>query len=243
MSLAQPKSGELLDLLFPSLTLGQNQLSEFEIRGVIREARKLPDYYQGLSIEGLARLVIGDIEGGCDLCEKSLALVPDDAVSFCNYAIALRNKGFHVKQYEIIQKAVNSHNPRILLEIAVNASFWMDFDLLKKVMSILKVMEIAETDDLKLCNQTLDYLEKHENHSEDFKVIGQLMMAIAQKYFLRLAGSHAFYVFNELNTLFVEIKTDQPAILIKANGDLADGIIAAGLENSECIGCFQAGDI
>ncbi|UQQ17655.1 hypothetical protein MYA98_26400 [Salmonella sp. WGH-01] len=43
---------------------------------------------------------------------------------------------------------------------------------------------------------------------------------------------------NELNTFFVEIKTDDPALLSKVNNDLANELIAAGLENSECVGCF-----
>lgn len=102
MSLAQPKSGELLEILGPSLTQGENLLSEFEIHAVIRDARNVPEYYQGLSIEGLAKLVLGEVEEGCALCEKSLAIAPDDSVSFCNYTIALRNKGYHVKQYEIM---------------------------------------------------------------------------------------------------------------------------------------------
>ncbi|EAA3639947.1 hypothetical protein GI075_02580 [Salmonella enterica] len=242
MSLAQPKSGELLDLLGPSLTQGENLLSEFEIHRVIREARKVPEYYQGLSIEGLAKLVLGEIEEGAALCEKSLALAPDDSVSFCNYTIALRNKGYHVKQYEIIKRAINSRNPRILSEVAVNAAYWVDLDLLKKVMPMLNAMEVAKADDLVKCNESLDYLIKHDNHSQDFKAIGRLMMAIAEKYRLRLAGANAFYVMNELNTFFVEIKTDDPALLSKVNNDLADALIAAGLENSECIGCFQAGD-
>ena len=50
MSLAQPKSGELLDLLTPSLTKGENLLSEFEVHRIIREAKKIPERYQGLSI-------------------------------------------------------------------------------------------------------------------------------------------------------------------------------------------------
>ncbi|EDR3944851.1 hypothetical protein GTB60_004589 [Salmonella enterica] len=242
MSLAQPKSGELLEILGPSLTQGENLLSEFEIHAVIRDARNAPEYYQGLSIEGLAKLVLGEVEEGCALCEKSLAIAPDDSVSFCNYTIALRNKGYHVKQYEIIKRAINSRNPRILSEVAINAAYWVDLDLLKKVMPMLNAMEVAKADDLLKCNESLDYLIDHENHYHDLKAIGQLMMTIAEKYRLRLAGAHAFYVMNELNTFFVEIKTDDPALLSKVNNDLANELIAAGLENSECVGCFQAGD-
>lgn len=103
---------------------------------------------------------------------------------------------------------------------------------------MLNAMEVAKADDLLKCNESLDYLIDHENHSHDLKAIGQLMMTIAEKYRLRLAGAHAFYVMNELNTFFVEIKTDDPALLSKVNNDLANELIAAGLENSECVGCF-----
>ncbi|MDN4562903.1 hypothetical protein QTL91_24530, partial [Salmonella enterica subsp. enterica serovar Typhimurium] len=47
-----------LEILGPSLTQGENLLSEFEIHAVIRDARNVPEYYQGLSIEGLAKLVL-----------------------------------------------------------------------------------------------------------------------------------------------------------------------------------------
>jgi len=241
MTIAQPKSAELLDLLLPSLTLGQNQLSELKIHSIIREAKKIPFVYQSVAIEGLARLVMGDIEYGSSLCERAIALAPDDSVSFCNFATALRNKGYHVRQYEVIKKAINSRNPRILKEVAVNAAFWLDLELLREIMPVLNAMEVEKTGDLIICNDTLDYLERNEAYSQELKAIGKLMMEIADKYHFRLAGSHSFYVSNELNTLFIEIKTDDPILLSRVNDELADDIISAGLENSECVGCFQAG--
>lgn len=243
MSLAQPKSGELLDLLGPSLTHGKNLLSEFEIHIIIREAKKIPVYYQSLSVQGLAKLISGQIDEGIALCEESLKLAPEDSVSFCNYMVALRNKGYHVKQFEMIKNAVSSHNPRILSEVAINAAYWMDIDLLRKVIPVLEAMEIVKADMLSKSIETLDYLNENEEHAKDFKSIAKIMMEITEKHRLRLAASNAFYDMDDLNTFFVEVKTDDSVLLSKVNDELADEILAMGLENSECIGCFQVGEL
>ncbi|EMV4249438.1 hypothetical protein AACJ69_004374 [Escherichia coli] len=243
MSLAQPKSGELLDLLTPSLTKGENLLSEFEVHQIIREAKKIPERYQGLSIEGLAKLVLGEIEEGCSLCEQGLRLAPNDSVSFCNYTIALRNLGLHARQYAMIQNAANSLNPTILAEVATISAYWADIDLLEKVMPMLTAMEVPRPEDMAKWYDTLDYLHTHQEHAQDLKKIGQLMLNVSDKYRVRLAGAHAFYVMSELDTLFVEVKTDDPSLLSQMNNDLADEIIMAGLADSECVGCFEAGEL
>ncbi|MBS8470235.1 hypothetical protein KEP93_02930 [Escherichia coli] len=243
MSLAQPKSGELLDLLTPSLTKGENLLSEFEIHRIIREAKKLPERYQGLSIEGLAKLVLGEIDEGCSLCELGLRIAPNDPVSFCNYTIALRNLGLHARQYVMIQKASDSLNPTILAEVATISAYWVDIDLLEKVMPMLTAMEVPRPEDMGKWYDTLNYLHTQKDHAQELKTIGRLMMNVAEKYRARLAGAHAFYVMSELDTLFVEVKTDDPVLLSQMNNALADEIIIAGLADSECVGCFEAGEL
>lgn len=243
MSLAQPKSGELLDLLTPSLTQGKNLLSEFELHRIAREAKRLPDRYQGLSIEGLAKMVLGDIDEGCALCEQGLRLAPNDPVSFCNYILALRNQGLHLRQYEIIKTATNSHNPMILMDVATISAYWVDFDLLEKVIPMLKAMEVPDSGTPSKLDETFEYLNSHPEHIKDLKAIGLLMMRLSEKHRLRLAGSHCYYVCSELNTFFVEVKTEDPMLISKLNDELADEILASNLVNSECVGCFEAGDL
>jgi hypothetical protein len=241
MSLAQLKSGELLDLLVPSLLNGESLLSEFEIHRIIREARKIPERYQGLSIEGLALLVSGEIDAGCALCEQGLLLVPNDSVALCNYTLALRQKGLHVKQYEILKSMVNSFNPGILSEVAMTSAFWTDIDVLQKVLPVLGAMDIVIDENLEKCAFSLHNLQESERNAHDFRLIGQIMMRISQKHRLRVTGSHTICEAPELSALFVEVKTDDPDLLSKVNDELADEILAAGLENSECVGYFQAG--
>lgn len=243
MSLAQPKSGELLDLLTPSLTKGEKLLSEFELHQIIREAKKIPERYQGLSIEGLAKLVLGEIEEGCSLCEQGLRITPNDPVSFCNYTIALRNLGLHARHYIMIQNASESLNPTILAEVATISAYWADMDLLEKVMPMLTAMEVPRPENMGKWCDTLNYLRTQSEHAQDLKTIGQLMMSVADKYRVRLAGANLFYVMSELDTLFVEVKTDDPALLSQMNNYLAEEIINAGLADSECVGCFEAGEL
>ncbi len=238
---ARLKSKELMGLLEPSLTEGKNLLSEIELYKIIHEARKIPERYQGLSIAGLAWLVLGETEKGCSVCEQGLSIVPDESVSFCNYTIALRNFGLHARQYTIIQGASGSCNPAILAEVATISAFWLDIDLLEKVMPMLTAMEVPRSEDMAKWYDTLDYLHTHSGYALDLKKIGQLMLNVSDKYRVRLAGAHAFYVMSEFYTLSVEVNTDDPELLSQMNNDLADEIIVAGLADSECIGCFEAG--
>ena len=69
-----------------------------------------------------------------------MRIAPNDPVSFCNYTIALRNLGLHARQYVMIQKASDSLNPTILAEVATISAYWVDIDLLEKVMPIMLFM-------------------------------------------------------------------------------------------------------
>jgi len=243
MTQAQLKSGSLIAELTPSLVKGELLVSEMEVHRIIREAKKIPERYQGLSIEGLARIALGQFDEGFALCERSLMLAPNDFVSLCNYAVALRNKGFHLKQNEIFSKAANSLNPRILADLVEHATYWADIKTLKKTLPVLIAMDLPDNDDLHQGIETIKYYEEHALRGDDMASIGQLMMSISDKHRLRLAASQMLNVHSELNALIIEVKTEDPAKISALNDELADALISAGLANSECVGYFEAGDL
>lgn len=242
MSLAKTKSGELIDLLIPSLTERKNLLSEFEVHSILREAKKIPEKYQGLSIQGLTKLVVGEVESGCLLCEQGLKICPNDPVSFCNYSIALRNLGLHVRQYEIIQNAFNSTNPNILVEVATISAYWSDIDLLGKAIQMLNRMEVQHYEGMEKLCQSLDYMNKAGKNAQDIKKIGAIMRCISDKHRANLGGSHLFHVMSEIDTIFVEVITSKPEQLSKMNDELAEMIILDGMEDCDCVGCFEVGE-
>lgn len=242
MTQAQLKSGVLIEELTPSLIKGELLISEMDVHRIIREAKKIPERYQGLSIEGLARIALGHIEEGCELCERGLSLVPNDPVSLCNYTIALRNKGLHLKQNELLSAAVNSLNPKILFDIVSNATYWADIRTLNKALPMLIAMNLPASNDLHKSVETIKYYEKHEWRVDDMTSIGKLMMVISDKHRLRLAASQMLDISSELNALVIEVKTEDPIFISMLNDELTNEILSAGLANSECIGYFEAGD-
>ena len=243
MTQAQLKSGSLIAELTPSLVKGELLISEMDVHRIIREAKKIPERYQGLSIEGLARIAFGQFDEGFELCERALHLEPNDFVSLCNYAVALRNKGFHLKHNEIFVKAANSLNPRILADITENATYWADLKTLKKTLPVLISMGLPDHEELYQGVDTLKYYEENEHRDDDIASIGRLMMSISDKHRLRLAASQMLNVHLELDALVIEVKTEDPAKISALNDELADAIISAGLANSECVGYFEAGDL
>lgn len=242
MKQAQLKTGDLIDELTPSLIKGELLISEMDVRRIIREAMKIPERYQGLSIEGLARISLGQIEEGCELCERALSLAPNDPVSLCNYTVALRNKGLHLKQNELLAAAVNSLNPKILYDIVANATYWADIRTLNKALPKLVAMNFPSSDVLNKGLDTIKYYEKNEWRVDEMTSIGKLMMVISDKHRLRLAASQMLYISAELHALSIEVKTEDPSFISMLNDELTNEILSAGLANSECVGYFEAGD-
>lgn len=240
LALEQNKSGKLLDDLTPSLTQGENLLSEFDVKRIIRDAKNVPERYQGLSIEGLARLVNGEVNEGCELCERAILLAPANPVSLSNYSLALRNLGMHVKHYEILLRCVNSIVPEILSDIAISAAYWSDVDVLRKVMPKLNSMEIEKSSELERAEAAYRSLCSHVDDADDLKLIGQIMRETADKHRLRLGGSRAHYILDDLKTVIVSVKTDDANLLSSLNDEIVTEILTKGLESSLCIGYFEA---
>lgn len=58
----------------------------------------------------------------------------------------------------MIQKASDSLNPTILAEVATISAYWVDIDLLEKVMPMLTAMEVPRPEDMGKWYDTLNYL-------------------------------------------------------------------------------------
>lgn len=241
MRVPQPKSGELIDLLSPSLIKGENLLSEFEIRRVIAEARKLPERYQGLSIEGLVKIVCDELDEGFELLERALKLAPYDVVSWGNFSRAVGNKAIHSKQIEILKRAVVLKDPVLLIEALIIGAFWADLDLLNKVVPMVRAMEIKLSDSAMKAMATYERLIGYGDMAKEVTDVAKVVMSIAEKHGLTSDRSRVDDDENGLMAFSLIVDIDDPSYLIKLNNELIDEMLEAGLEAGNCVGYFESG--
>lgn len=240
----KPKSAEFIAMITPSLVEGRNLLSEFEIKRVISGARRLPERYQGLSIEGLVNIICDDIEEGTSLCEQAINLAPKDPVNWLNYANALAGKGLHSKQVDVLKRAWDAdvRSPRVILNAMVIASFWADMDLLNKVVPMFTAMEIKPDESSNLALRNFDNLQMLGEQVKDVEAVAKVVMKVAEKHSLPPINSmisddgYGMFAFS-----FV-VDTDDVDFLSMLNNELIDEIIDSGLESSSCIGYFEPRD-
>lgn len=241
MRAAQPKSDELIDILSPSLIEGKNLLSEFEVRRVVAEARKLPERYQGISIEGLVNIVNDKLEDGYDLMEIALALAPSDVVSWGNYSRAVGNKAIHSKQLEILRRALSLRDPTLLVEALVIGAFWADMELLNKVVPMVEVMEIENTTAVASALAHYRKLLDYGDVADDLSRVAKAVMHIAEQHRIPSDYSRVDDDYEGLVAFSLLVNTDDVQYLRTLNDELMDRMIDMGLENCQCIGFFAPG--
>ncbi|MDA5535819.1 hypothetical protein HB976_13410 [Yersinia mollaretii] len=236
----KPKSAELIELLTPSLIEGENFLSEFEARRVIACAKQLPDRYQGICIEGLVKIICGDIEEGSSLCERSLLLAPHESVTWTNYALALANKGLHSKQIEILKRAIEViRNPVLISDILVIATFWVDVDLLNKVAPMFAAMEIKPNDSCEAALRNLDKIFNLGERAKDVEDVAKAVMKVAEKHNLPAISSQLGDDGYGMIAFSFTVDTDDINFISTLNDELYEEMIEHGLETSNCIGYFE----
>lgn len=240
MSAPKPKSNEWIQLLTPSLLEGKNLLSEFEAKRVIAGSRKLPDRYQGLGIEGLVKIVCGEIEEGVELCERSIFLAPHDQVTWANYALAFANKGIHSKQLEILRRAVDAvREPELLSDVIIVAAFWIDMDLLNKVVPMYLAMEIQPSETCAAAISTFDKLLSLGEQVKDLEEVAKAVRKVAERHSLPPVSTQVGDDGYGMLAFSFVVDTDDVALLSTLNDQLVEEMISSGLETSNCIGFFE----
>lgn len=241
MRVPQPKSGELIDMLTPSLIAGENLLSEFEVKRIISEARKLPERYQGLSIEGLVKIVCDDLEEGYALLERALALSPSDAVSWGNFSRAVGNKAIHSKQIEILRRSLVIREPALLVESLIIGAFWADMDLLDKVVPMVRAMEIQLSDPAMQAIAMYERMLGYGYKAKQVTDVARVVMSVAERHHLPSDVSRVDDDEEGLMGFCLFVNSEDAAYLQALNNELLDEMIEAGLETSDCVGFFEPG--
>ncbi|MDI3359780.1 hypothetical protein QQF21_17250 [Lelliottia sp. V89_10] len=242
MNKVQPKTGELIQMLSPSLVNGENRLSEFEIHYIQRNAKHLPDLNQSLSIQGLLKIVCGEVDEGCDLCERAIALGPNEAASLINYTLALRSIGYHKKNYDAYRRATRSVEPAILRDVTNAAVFWVDLEILDEVIPVIEAMDLPFDDDIEHAAKLRGFLHELGGEGRDLQRIAKIMMGIADNGRILLDVSKLDFLEDDTLALMIKIAPEDASLLSDMNNQLVDALLSEELEMSKFIGLFVAGD-
>lgn len=234
----QPKTNELLADLFPSINSGKNLLDEFTLKRIIREAKKLPNADQALHVEGLARIVSGDMAQGFELCEKAIAINPYESVNWSNYLRLLQMLSLYNKELSIISRVVDYSNGWLLPELITYSVMWCKLDLIKA--SINKSKEMRVESDNKDARYIISLVERYPDDMADIEKFAGLVMDIAEEEKIPTSSSMVTEDMYGYLAYGFRVKTNDPKYLFYLNDKLADRIIEAGLGRVDSVALFEA---
>ena len=235
----KPKTDELMKNLIPSIDAGENLLLDIDLRRIINEARELPDYYQGIAIEGLALIVKGDLQKGIEFCDEAIRLSPYDLPVWTNYAVAIEKRFLYKKYMEVMHRSFQYKIPDMLLFLASAAAFWADIDTLNKVIPLMESMKIEEHDVLSRILPLSEKLNNYGSTAADISKMALFIMDIAEDNKLPIISNLIDDDGDGLVGYGFMVKTDDPKVIIRLNDILREKIIEHGLETSNCIGFFD----
>ncbi|PWC10652.1 hypothetical protein B4923_16150 [Brenneria roseae subsp. americana] len=234
----QPKTNELLAELFPSINAGNNLIDEFTLKRIIREAKKLPNDDQALHVEGLARIISGEVEHGITLCEKAISINPHESVNWSNYLRLLQALFLYNKEFSVISRVPDYSDGWLLSELVSYSVMWCKLDLIN--VSIDKVKEMR----IELNNKDAEYIislaERYPDDMAYIEKLAGLVMDIAEEEKIPTSSSMVTEDMYGYLAYGFRVKTDDPNYLFYLNDKLADRIIDAGLGRVDSVALFEA---
>lgn len=240
MSQLNPITNNLVEKLYSSITSGELKLSEHELRGVIRDAKKLPYQHQAFSIEGLCLILKGDFEAGCVLCEKAITLAPLEPASWLNFVVLLNNLAKFQRVIDVLKRAVRFRDFDIARQCIVNAGFWLDYDLLKEAYMVISQFENELPTDVKSAVKTYYFLREDETLAASLQRTARIVMSIAEQEGLKGTSSYVEKDGDGTIAFNFRIKTEDANFLSHLNDRIVTEMVQAGLESSNCLAFFEA---
>ncbi|HBD0122855.1 TPA: hypothetical protein KFT87_003754 [Escherichia coli] len=241
MPVAQPKTGEVVAKLGPSLEAGRILLLDLEKQKLLREARALPIRYQSLALEGLILLLDGKVERGIEAIETSLAICPTDPVTWNNFSSALSNLGLYSKRRELLTRALDYDFP-CMAEHALNfAAFWADGEILD--MAIAKLEKFGQTEketNVSALQTALVLSNLGDSMSDGLKKAADVLMYIVESESLRAKTSSLLTDGDGYASFSVGIETEDAEYLSYLNDKVVDEMIERGLETGCSVAYFEA---
>lgn len=240
-------TNQLFDRLFPSIEKGENLLGEFEIFGIIRDAKKIPEKDESFSVQGLAWLVLGEVEKGSELCEQAIEINPTESAIWINYAVALGQRGHYSRQRSVLNRSAFTLSPSLMLFDFIISSFWADYREMNRVKEIFKSLdgiELSEKqkEDYKMAEviyDTLDSLSEAEQTS--LAEMANLAMEILTRHKLKTKNSAQYVAPDGMLSFNYDVFEATANSIVKLNDELASEIVEHGLYNAKSIVLFTPG--
>lgn len=241
MPVAQPRTGEVVAKLGPSLEAGRLLLLDLEKQKLLKEARALPVRYQSLALEGLILLLDGKVERGIEAIENSLAICPTDPVTWGNYSSALSKIGLYSKQRELLVRALDYDFPSMAEHALHFAAFWADGEILDMAIAKLEKFGQVDKDTNVLPLQTAHILSNlGDSMSDGLKKVADVLMYIVESESLRTKNSNLLTDGEGYVSFSIGIETDDANYLSYLNDKVVDVMIDRGLETGCSVAYFEA---
>ncbi|HGY5136661.1 TPA: tetratricopeptide repeat protein [Citrobacter braakii] len=241
MPVAQPKTGEVIAKLGPSLEAGRILFLDIEKQKLLRDARALPVRYQSLAIEGLILLLDGKVERGIEAIEKSLAIYPTDPVTWVNYSSALSNTGLYSKHRELLVRVLDYDFPCMADHALHFAAFWADGEMLDMAIAKLEKFGQSDKETNVLPLQTAKILSNlGDSMTDGLKKVAEVLMYIVESESLRAKNSNLLTDGEGYVSFSIGIETDDAEYLSYLNDKVVDVMIDRGLETGCSVAYFEA---
>ncbi|URL13330.1 hypothetical protein LVR30_13885 [Pantoea ananatis] len=234
------KTNSLIDDLTPSLKAGKLLLSDLEKQKLLREARAIPERYQGLAIEGLIQFLDGKNRLGTEALDLSLEICPSDGVTWANYYAILTDKALYTQLESLLERAHRASISRMYRHSFEFGAFWGDMEMMKKSYSLFEKYD-NDTSDLEDVIATFDNFKNiDEEFYSDIKNAARIIRDIAEHHGLPCQCSHIECDdFGEMS-FSCEIKVDDASFLTKLNTEVIEEMVSRGYETGRCVAYFES---
>lgn len=240
-------TNQLFDRLFPSIEKGENLIGEFEVFGIIRDAKKIPEKDESLSVQGLAWIVLGDIDKGAELCEQAIEINPTESAIWINYAVALGQRGFYAEQRSVLNRSTITLSPSLLLFDFIISSFWADYKEMSRIKDMFVSLDGIELNDkqkedymmAEAIYNTLDSLSEKERCS--LSEMANIAMDVLSKHNIKTKNSGQYVAPDGMLSFNYDVFNVPVGTIIKLNDELANRIVEQGLYDAQSIVLFTPG--
>ncbi|AFR03297.1 hypothetical protein [Pectobacterium carotovorum] len=238
MNQPQLETDILLDQLVPSMMSPKQLISDIELMGIIRKARKIPDRHEGLLVEGLAKLIKGQFEEGVSLCERSIALNTSDHVSWLNFGVTVACRGHHSLQNDLLWRAMSHGVTEAYIKALSIGAFWLDIEMFEKAFSYLEKTGLLETSLSDEQRREVMFMRGLGQKLEFISPFAKLAMEIAENERLNVINSYVSGD-NEDGYCYALIVDEQdPDKLLELNNLAVEMIIKREMQHVDCVTVF-----
>ncbi|MBD8146530.1 hypothetical protein [Pantoea agglomerans] len=240
MTAPKLKTNSLISDLTPSVQAGRLLISDIEKQKKLREARVIPERYQGLAIEGMIHFLDGKHRLGTECLERSIEMCPGDGVTWTNYSTILTNKALYAQQEELLERALHRGVASMLELVLVFGAFWGDMDKMSRALEVINKYGVEVTNAQDALGTYNMFLGLDNSVKNDIKNAASILRVIAEEHSIPCARSHIESDGYGEMSFSCEIKVNDASVLTKLNFEIIERMVAHGYEAGKCVAYFES---